>query len=72
MKRREFMGLIGSAATVIPTAARAQQSAIPVVGVLSPEGPKTNSVRGLIEGLRIGRDIVARNRSFQRTLRGVA
>ncbi len=65
MRRREFIGLIASAAATVPLAARAQRSAIPVVGVLSPEGPKTGNANGLVEGLRELGYVEGRNIRFE-------
>jgi putative ABC transport system substrate-binding protein len=61
MNRRGLIaGLAGAAAW--PLAARAQQTTIPVIGVLSPESSKAREVEGLRAGLRDlgyfeGRDI---------------
>jgi putative tryptophan/tyrosine transport system substrate-binding protein len=53
MRRREFVGTLGSAAIALPLAARAQQRPVPVIGFLgvASPGPSAQYVAAFHQGL---------------------
>jgi putative ABC transport system substrate-binding protein len=54
MRRRDFLGIAGGAAVAMPFAGRAQQKAMPVIGVLGLATPNTGVLPANLSALREG------------------
>jgi len=65
MRRRDFVSLIGAASVARPLAARAQQAAMPVIGVLSGSAPGSYETPPFLQGLRQVGYVDGRNVSIE-------
>jgi putative ABC transport system substrate-binding protein len=67
MKRRNFLGVLGGAATVAwPAAARAEQAAIPVIGLLTSVSPQADWIAEFSDGLSQQGFFEGRNLAIER------
>ena len=62
MRRRDFITLLGGAAVAWPRMAQAQQPAIPVIGLLSPESATTGTLMASTKAC--GNLAMSRDRTF--------